>query len=121
MSKHPIVHIEFSTNDFTASGKFYSDLFGWKIQPMPEMSYAMFEAEGGPGGGFSPVGENNPAGTTLVYVGTDDILATLERVKTLGGKVSVPKTEIPGMGWFAIFTDLAGNNVGLFQEVPTPS
>ena len=114
MSKHPIVHVEFSTHDRETTGKFYADLFGWKIEQMPEMSYATFEAEGGPGGGFNPVTEENPAGTVVVYVGTDDIDASLAKAESLGGKTLVPKSEIPNYGWFALFQDPTGNLVGLY-------
>ena len=120
MSKHPIVHVEFSTKDRQASGKFYADLFGWKVEQMPQMNYATFESGDGVGGGFSPIMENNPAGTTVVYIDTDDIEASLADVKRLGGKMEVPKTEIPGMGWFAIFTDPTGNKVGLFTAKEMP-
>ncbi len=118
MSKHPIVHIEFSAHNREAAGKFYADLFGWKVQQIPEMNYATFEAEGGPGGGFNPVSETYPAGTVLVYVNSDDINTTLSQVESLGGKVIVPKSEIPGVGWFAIFSDPTGNQVGLLQPLP---
>jgi predicted enzyme related to lactoylglutathione lyase len=117
MSKHPIVHVEFSTHDREASGKFFADLFGWKIEQMPEMNYATFEAEGGPGGGFNPVSENYPAGTVSVYVGTDDIDATLAKAESLGGKTLVPKSEIPNYGWFAFFRDPTGNMVGLYTAM----
>jgi predicted enzyme related to lactoylglutathione lyase len=30
----------------------------------------------------------------------------------------VPKTEIPGMGWYAIFSDPTGNRIGLFTGRP---
>lgn len=40
MSKHPIVHIEFSAKDLDASAKFYQELFGWKIDPDLQMNYA---------------------------------------------------------------------------------
>lgn len=117
MSKYPVVHIEFSARDLEAAGKFYSQLFGWKITQMPEMNYATFEAEGGPGGGFSPLTENNPAGTVLVYIQTEDIEASLKKAETLGAKTLVGKTEIPQMGWFAIFMDPTGNKVGLFSAM----
>ncbi len=119
MSKHPIVHIEFSAKNREAAGKFYSQLFDWQVQQMPEMNYATFEAEGGPGGGFSPVNDENPAGTVLVYIETDDIEASLAKIKSLGGKVIAPKQEIPGVGWFGIFADPTGNRVGLFTAKPT--
>ena len=116
MSTHPIVHIEISALNREASGKFYADLFGWHVEQMPEMNYASFDTNNGVEGGFNPVSESNPAGQVTVYVGTNDINATLARVEKLGGKTFVPKTEIPGMGWFAIFADPSGNKIGLFTE-----
>jgi predicted enzyme related to lactoylglutathione lyase len=110
MNKHPIVHIEISAKDRVAASKFYTDLFGWKVEQMPEMNYATFEAEGGPGGGFNPVTKENPAGTVTVYVHTDDIPATLAKITALGGKVLVPETEIPTVGWFAYVSDPTGNH-----------
>jgi len=111
---HPIVHVELSANDREAAGKFYSELFGWQVQDHPEMNYATFEAAGGPGGGFAPVGGNMPAGQTLVHVGTDDIDASLAKVEQLGGTTLMPKTEIPNIGWFGLFKDPTGNIVGLY-------
>lgn len=117
MSKHPIVHIEFSAQDREAAGKFYTDLFGWSIQQMPEMDYAMFDSGEGVGGGLNPVKDDNPAGTVIVYVGTDDIHASLAKAEQLGGKTLVPKTEIPNMGWFAFFADPTGNTIGLYTAM----
>lgn len=114
MSKHPIVHIEFSAKDPLAAAKFYSDLFGWKTEHLPQMNYVTFEAEGGPGGGFNPLGEQVKAGDAFVYVATGDIEVSLSKAVSLGGKTLVPKTEIPNIGWFALFSDPTGNTVGLF-------
>lgn len=118
MSTHPIVHIEFSAKDHVAAAKFYSDLFGWKTESIPQMNYATFAAEGGPGGGFAPVGETNPAGSTVVYVDSEDIEGDLAKAVKLGAKALVHKTEIPGMGWFGLFTDPTGNLVGLYTNKP---
>jgi hypothetical protein len=58
MPNHPIVHVEISANDRESAGKFYSELFGWKIQQMPEMDYATFDyGVEGVGGGLNPVRE----------------------------------------------------------------
>jgi predicted enzyme related to lactoylglutathione lyase len=115
MSKHPIVHIEFSAKDPEASSKFYREIFGWKIEVDTDMNYSMFEAEPGPGGGFNPVdGEMTNAGDIFVYIQTEDIEATLAKIESLGGSTLLPKTEIPNTGWFAFFSDPAGNRVGLY-------
>ena len=113
MSKHPIVHIEFSAHDPQAAARFYSDLFGWKTESMPEMNYVMFDT-GEAQGGFNPVSDQVKAGDVYVYISTDDIEASLAKAESLGGKAIVPKTEIPNMGWFAFFTDPTGNMVGLY-------
>ena len=117
MGQHPIVHVEIPAEDQAASGQFYSELFGWKYSAYPEMNYAMFEAEGGPGGGFPKVdGEGVTPGAVLVYVGTDDIEASLAKAESLGGNTIVPKTEIPGQGWFAVFSDPTGNRLALYTD-----
>jgi predicted enzyme related to lactoylglutathione lyase len=117
MAGHPIVHIEISAKDLKKAGEFYSELFGWTIQQLPEMNYATFDALEGPGGGFNPVNDENPAGTVLVYVGTDDIQDSLAKAEKLGGKTIVPKTVIPGMGWFAVFEDPTGNRIALYTNM----
>ncbi len=118
MKQRPIVHIEISTTDRIASAKFYTELFGWKVEQAPEFNYATFVAEGGPGGGFNSVSENYPAGTIVSYIGTDDIEGDLALAEKLGAKVLMTRIEIPGMGWTAMFLDPFGNKIGLWTEAP---
>ena len=121
---HPIVHIEFWNNNPDAAAKFYSELFGWKIDrsPMPgDMpgEYVQFSSgEGSVAGAFPEAdGEFSQPGEVLVYVGTDDIPGTLKRVEELGGSTVAPEMEIPGIGWFAVFTDTAGNRLALYKAM----
>jgi predicted enzyme related to lactoylglutathione lyase len=116
MSDHPIVHIEISAEDPNAAGKFYSDVFGWKITEMPEMNYAVFEDENGLGGGFNPISEDYPLGTIMVYIYANDIEAMLEKIIANGGKVLSKRTEIPGIGWYALFKDPTGNTLALYKR-----
>ena len=124
MAEYGIVHLELSANEPDSACRFYADLFGWKIQSMPEMGYVMFSGPAGTGGGFNKVGDNPGGGSTptkagdvVVYFSTDDIEATLAKAESLGGTQIVPKMEIPGMGWFAIFRDPTGNNIGLYTAL----
>ena len=118
MSQHPVVHIEIAATEPEAAGRFYAELFGWKVeidQSVPGMDYMTFTAEPGPGGGFPKVdNEMYKPGDILLHVGTDDIDATLSKAESLGATVLVPKTEIPTIGWFAIFADPTGARMGLF-------
>jgi len=117
MSKRNIVHVEIPAANVEAAGKFYQELLGWNIQPMPEMNYTMWESEGGESGGFPPVSDDNPAGQVMVYIHSDDIEADLKKVEKLGGKVIHPKAEIPGTGWFGIFQDPTGNILALYTSM----
>lgn len=117
MSKRNIVHIEIPAADSVKAGKFYQELFGWKIETDLKMNYTMWEPAQGPGGGFSPLGETVKPGDVLIHVDSDDIEADLERVKALGGTVLSGKTEIPQIGWFALFKDPTGNTLSLFTSM----
>ncbi len=116
MQTHPIVHLEFTSPDSKAQGKFFSEVFGWKVEVDPKFDYRQFQAEGGPGGAFvTPMAElGNKAGDVIVYIGTADIDESLRKVEANGGKTLAPKNEIPGVGWFAFFTDPAGNRFALY-------
>jgi predicted enzyme related to lactoylglutathione lyase len=117
MSKHHVVHVEFSAQDREAAGKFFSDLFGWEVTQIPEMNYATFDSGNFVGGGFNPISETNPAGTVLVYIGKDDIDDSLAKAESLGGKIVTQKTEIPGSGWYGFFSDPTGNIIGLYTSL----
>jgi uncharacterized protein len=120
MSPHPIVHIEIVSTDVKVSSDFYSQLFGWKIQTNPEwQDYYLFNPESGPGGAFMPPDDKlYKAGDVVLYAETDDIEGTLKKVEELGGTVVLPKTDIPGVGWFALFSDPTGVRLALYTPLP---
>jgi hypothetical protein len=115
-----IIHVELPARDEEAAAAFYGSLFGWRTIHSP--NYVGFRTVDGPSGGFNPLTEENAStnipikpGDVLVYVSSDDIDATLGNMQALGGSVVVPRTEIPGAGWFAIFADPTGNRIGLLH------
>jgi hypothetical protein len=57
--------------------------------------------------------EPGGASRVTLYTQVDDLQATLDKAVTLGGKVTVPPTEIPGAVTFAMFQDPEGNVFGL--------
>jgi predicted enzyme related to lactoylglutathione lyase len=54
----------------------------------------------------------------VITVDVPDIDATLQTVERLGGSVVMPKSEIPGMGYFAYFKDPEDNVMGLWENLP---
>jgi uncharacterized protein len=118
MFEHSIVHVEIAAQDPQVVSRFYSELFGWQLQPIPGMGYIRFQSASGQTGGFIEPGGllKHQLGELLVYVGSDDIDGDLKKAEQLGGKILVQKTQIPNTGWFGIFQDPAGNRIGLFQR-----
>lgn len=116
MTKRNIVHIEIPAADQAKAAQFYKSLFGWKTSRDDKMDYTLWEPAEGPGGGFSPLGEQTKPGDILIHVDSEDIEADLKRVVSLGGKVVRPKSEIPGIGWWGVFKDPTGNMIALFTS-----
>lgn len=117
--KNPVMWFEVVGRDGTKLRKFYSDLFGWKIEGATgDMDYGLVATtNGGIGGG---VGKSQDGGNGHVtfFVEVDDPAAYLAKVEKLGGKTIVPPTEIPSYNLtFAYFTDPQGNMIGLSKGV----
>jgi predicted enzyme related to lactoylglutathione lyase len=112
----PVVHWEISAKDAAKSQRFYSQLFGWKIDSNNPMNYGMVETggEGGIQGGIAQADGDTPAYLTF-YVQVDDPQAYLSKAESLGGKTTLPPTPIPEVGSVAMFLDPEGNLVGLFK------
>jgi predicted enzyme related to lactoylglutathione lyase len=117
MIKRNIVHIEIPALDSRKAGKFYEDLFGWKIEHVPEMDYTMWDAGDGSAGGFNTVGDEFKPGDVLIYVNSDDIEADLKKAKSLGATILREKDEIPQTGWFGVFKDPTGNRIALYTSM----
>lgn len=68
-------------------------------------------------GVLSKTERNSPSENgTLVYINASpDIQIVLDKVKQAGGKVIMPRTQIPA-GFIAIIIDSEGNKVGLHAE-----
>jgi uncharacterized protein len=108
---------ELASPDPDASAGFYSDLFGWTVEPIEgtAMPYLTVKAAAGNNnGGIRPL---MPPGTPphwLVYFGTDDIDATVAKVGELGGQTLMPPMDI-GMGKIAVAQDPQGAVFALFS------
>jgi uncharacterized protein len=50
----------------------------------------------------------------LLYLNANpDVQNVLDKVEAAGGKIVVPKMEIPGYGFMAVFLDSEGNRIAL--------
>lgn len=110
---------ELASKDASVSGKFYSELFGWKAieVPMEGMNYTIFKAEDKDVGGMCQM--NAEWGETpshwMAYVAVADVDALAARVEELGGKVCVPPTDIPTVGRFSVIQDPTGATLSMIK------
>ena len=119
---NPFVHVELQTKELDKAKSFYRGLFDWNLEDMPMgngMPYTVINVGEGTGGGMwtNPSAPGAPS-HWLAYVNVDNIDATIEKVRGLGGNVVQPKTEIPDMGWYSVITDPTGAMLGLWQTKP---
>jgi hypothetical protein len=86
---------------------------GWDFgdSAMPGMEYYMVRTGEDQGGAVYPADEIG----TKVYFDSDDIDASIGKVRELGGKAD-DKTAIPGVGWSTNCTDSEGNKFSLYQS-----
>jgi predicted enzyme related to lactoylglutathione lyase len=109
-----IVHFELPSADVDRAGGFWNGLFGWSIgdSVMEGFDYRMFQASEDQGGAVMP---SETAGSGLiVYFSTDDIDASVAKVRELGGTAE-DKQPVPTHGWFASCKDTEGNSFSLWQ------
>jgi uncharacterized protein len=120
-----VVHFEIPADDEVRAGKFYSSAFGWKVNPVPELSYTTITTTPTDESGMPSVpgaingGMFRREGTVtspVITIDVDDIDAALEKIESLGGATVSPRQEVGTMGWAAYFRDTEGNVVGLWQN-----
>lgn len=122
-----VVHFEIPADDQKRARKFYQEVLGWRIEPVPGMDYSMVittdmddagqpTAPGAINGGM--MAREGQITGPVVTVDVPDINATLRSVEEQGGSVVMPRNEIPGMGYTAYFRDPEGNVMGLWQNLP---
>lgn len=119
--KNLIAFFEIPAADFRQSADFYQAVMGVELVVYGNDSEKMacFVQDGQTVGAISyaPDFKPSPHGV-LIHFHCDDVDAALQRVVAHGGHVTIPKTKIQaeGKGWFAVFSDPAENQVGLYSD-----
>lgn len=103
----PIVFFDLAGPDEPALRAFYEKVFGWAC---------------GQPGGFAPGNPPSISGAIrqdpaekVLYVGVPDINAAMDTIEQAGGKIDVPRFEVPGVAVLGLFFDPAGNHMGLVE------
>ena len=113
-----VVHFDISGPNPEELHKFYGEVFGWTITPVPGMNYAFADTEAGSGINGGIGGAREGPGQVAFYVASDDLQATLDRAEVLGGTTTQPVVVIPNTVSLAMFADPQGHEVGLVGPAP---
>lgn len=115
-----VVHWEFWSENPAKAADFYSTVFGWQIQQLPQLAYYLVETGAGAGinGGIMKPQQGPWPGKLTFYIDVDDLDAYAQKIQDAGGKMIVPKMEVPGVGWLALFSDPDDRVIGLWKQNP---
>ena len=111
---HEIVHFEIPAKDGKKVSEFYATLFNWKIERMPGSDYWMINTEKGAAGGIMT--RTMPEQVHMNYISVDDVIEHSKKIEEAGGQIVMPKSPVPGMGWFAVALDPEGNPFGIWED-----
>ncbi len=103
----PIVFFDIAGPDMAKQAAFYRTVFDWDV---------------GGDGRFAAPAASPLAGTLradpaekVLYLGVDDVTATLAKIVANGGQIVAPRFEVKGVVVLGLFTDPAGNRLGLVE------
>lgn len=107
---------ELMCRDPLAAGRFYSAVVGWHIDEAPPagstMDYRMIGAGDGMVGGVFKLTDDmckqGAAPCWMMYVGVDDVDASVSAITAAGGSVLLPAFDIPNVGRIAMVSDPQG-------------
>lgn len=130
---HTIVHFEIPADDIEKLKKFYKNLFGWKIEKLPgPTTYYTLQTvptdknmtpirPGVNGGLYQKKDAQNPEmAKTMNYFSVESAEEYGKKIEKIGGKIIIPKMEIPGIGWWVLAQDPEGNQFGLLEPMKKP-
>lgn len=138
-----VIHFEIHAAEPEKLGKFYADVFGWKIKEwkfpgvdMPQENRywgVMTDSTSSPqaadkdskepginGGivvrkGPAPKG-GEPVSSFVCTIQVPSVDEWLNKITAAGGSIAVPKMPIPGLAWLAYGKDPEGNIFGIYED-----
>src|SRR3989304_7865972 len=120
-----VVHFETPADDIARAQKFYTTVFGWKMNSFPGMEYTILntvptDEEGMPkepgaiNGGM--LERQEPVMGPVITINVESIDEALKKIEQNGGEGVWGKEGVGDMGHAASFQELEGNGVGLWQN-----
>jgi predicted enzyme related to lactoylglutathione lyase len=109
----PVTHFEVHGKDGEGLKKFYAEMFDWHVDSGNPMNYGLVDTHGGERGINGGITQRDEGPMVTFYVEVDDLQAALDKAEQLGGQTVMKPADVPGGPKLAMFTDPAGNVIGL--------
>lgn len=119
-----VIHFEIQCGDLDRAERFYTEVFGWRIDHWENapIDYRLIttgpDNEPGINGALTERRGVIDGEAVIAYVNTiqvEDLAETGRRIEAAGGERVVQPAEIPGIGIVAYFKDTEGNVFGALQ------
>lgn len=104
----PIVFFDIAGPDLASQAAFYEAVFDWKAGPGGALSVPVS------GASLNGLLRADPA-ERMIYLGVPDVAHALRQVAEHGGAVVAPRFEVKGVVVLGLFTDPAGNRMGVVE------
>lgn len=120
--KNSLSHFAIYIDDIDRAKAFYSNLFGWDYNSYGQDDFLQIKDSSDDDSKligalqsrkYSPIDEKIIGFECSVSV--EDIDAIISKIEANNGKIVMPKTEIPYVGWLVKFLDTEGNIVCAVQ------
>lgn len=120
-----VQHFEIPADDVERAIKFYKGVFEWTMQKLgnpedPSKDYWFFDTKdenGNKGIGGGLMKRQAPEHSVTNYITVRSVDDYASKIEEAGGKVIMPKTEIPNMGFIIVFLDTENNMFGLYEAM----
>jgi len=120
--KNKLIHFAIHIDDIERARNFYDGVFDWGFNSYGQPDFLQIKADKSENGeliGALQSRNYSPVPDKLIglecTIGVENVDEVVERVKNNGGKVLMPKTAIPYVGWIAKFLDTEGNLICAMQ------
>jgi predicted enzyme related to lactoylglutathione lyase len=117
-----IKHFSINADNVPRARAFYERAFGWQFQPWgpPDFYLIRTGTDADPGVHGALQGRREIVKGKTMFglectIGVESIDKTIAAIEASGGKIVMPKVEIPTVGELVFFEDPEGNIVGAMQ------
>ncbi|OGO30946.1 MAG: glyoxalase [Chloroflexi bacterium RBG_16_56_11] len=116
-----VIHFEIGVDNPGRSARFYTKVFGWKIEKWagPTDYWLVTTGENSEPGINGAIMPRSDSSTTVNTIGVSSYDEFARKITAAGGKAVSPKMTIPGIGQYGYFLDTEGNRFGIMQNDPS--